>query len=121
MQFAGNHLLTALLSFNIGVELGQLLVLVVCVPLLDALFRFGIAERMGTIVLSALVAHTAWHWMTERGRALMQYQFQWPSLDAAFFVIVVRWLMIAVALAAAAWFASVVRGRRSVRHGEGRA
>lgn len=121
LQFAGNHLLTALLSFNVGVELGQLLVLVVCVPLLDALFRFGVAERMGTIVLSALVAHTAWHWMTERGRALMQYQFQWPSLDAAFFVIVVRWLMIAVALAAAAWVTSVVRGRRSVRHGEGRA
>jgi hypothetical protein len=121
LQFAGNHLLTALLSFNIGVELGQLLLLIVCVPLLDALFRVGIAERMGTIVLSALVAHTAWHWMTERGRALTQYQFQWPSLDAAFFVIVVRWLMIAVALGAAAWFASVVRGRRSVRHGEGRA
>src|SRR5260221_108225 len=34
LQFAGNHLLTSLLSFNVGVELGQLLVLVVLIPLL---------------------------------------------------------------------------------------
>ena len=95
--------------------------LLICVPALEALFRYGVAERLGTIVLSAIVAHTAWHWMTDRGRALMQYQFQWPVLDAAFFVIVVRWLIIAVALAAAAWVMSAVRGRRNVRHGEGRA
>ena len=25
---------------------------------------------MGTIILSALVAHTAWHWMPERGELL---------------------------------------------------
>ena len=58
LQFAGSHLLTSLLSFNVGVELGQLLVLAVLVPALDLLFRFVVAERMGTIILSALVAHT---------------------------------------------------------------
>jgi hypothetical protein len=73
LQFAGSHVLTSLLSFNIGVELGQLLVLVVLVPLLGVLFRFVVAERMGTIILSALLAHTAWHWMVERGGQLMQY------------------------------------------------
>ena len=36
LQFAGSHLLTSLLSFNIGVELGQLLVLVLLIPVLDA-------------------------------------------------------------------------------------
>ena len=36
LQFAGSHLLTSLLSFNVGVELGQLLVLVLLVPALDA-------------------------------------------------------------------------------------
>src|SRR5712691_3364567 len=66
MQFAGSHLLTSLLSFNFGVELGQLLVLVLMVPALDMLFRFVVAERMGTIILSAIVGHTAWHWMTDR-------------------------------------------------------
>ena len=66
LQFAGSHLLTSLLSFNVGVELGQLLVLGVLIPALELLFRFVVAERMGTIILSALVAHTGWHWMTER-------------------------------------------------------
>ena len=40
MQFAGSHLLTSLLSFNLGVELGQLLVLLLLIPVLDALFRY---------------------------------------------------------------------------------
>src|SRR5262249_61073779 len=46
LQFAGTHLLTSLLSFNIGVELGQLLVLVVFIPALGLLFRYVVAERM---------------------------------------------------------------------------
>jgi hypothetical protein len=75
MQFAGSHLLTALLSFNLGVELGQLLVLLLLIPLLEALFRFVVAERMGTIILSALIAHTAWHWMLDRAALLRQYRF----------------------------------------------
>src|SRR6185436_15422328 len=66
LQFAGAHLLTSLLSFNVGVELGQLLVLALLVPALDLLFRFVVAERMGTIILSVIVVHTAWHWMIER-------------------------------------------------------
>jgi hypothetical protein len=59
LQFAGSHLLTALLGFNIGIELGQLLVIVVLVPMLGVLFRL-VPERIGTIILSAFVAHTAW-------------------------------------------------------------
>ena len=35
LQFAGAHLLTSLLAFNVGVELGQLLVLVILVPALN--------------------------------------------------------------------------------------
>ena len=66
LQFAGSHLLTSLLAFNVGVELGQLLVLVVLIPALGFLFTRVVHERLGTILLSALVAHTAWHWMTER-------------------------------------------------------
>src|SRR5205823_6996123 len=61
LQFAGSHLLTSLLSFNLGVELGQLLVLLLLVPALELLFRFGVAERIGTIILSTIIAHTAWH------------------------------------------------------------
>src|SRR5205085_8709476 len=74
LQFAGSHLLASLLSFNIGVELGQLLVLVALIPALDFAFRHVVAERMGTIILSAIVAHTAWHWMTERYGVLRRFR-----------------------------------------------
>src|SRR6185503_18769648 len=59
LQFAGAHLVTSLLAFNLGVELGQLAVLVVAIPALDLAFRH-VPERVATIVLSLLVGHTAW-------------------------------------------------------------
>jgi hypothetical protein len=103
LQFAGSHLLTSLLSFNIGVELGQVLVLVALIPALDLLFRYVVAERMGTIILSALVTHTAWHWMTERAAILRQFRFEWPVLDALFWASAMRWMMLAVVAAGLYW------------------
>jgi hypothetical protein len=103
LQFAGSHLLTSLLSFNVGVELGQLLVLLLLIPTLEILFRFVVAERIGTIILSALIAHTGWHWMTERAGRLSQYQFQWPALTAALMVSAIRWMMLIVILAGLIW------------------
>ena len=98
LQFAGPHLLTALLSFNVGVELGQLLVIALFVPALGLLFKF-VPERIGTIILSALVAHTAWHWMVERGEQLRQ--FPRPQLDASSIASAMRWLMLVLAVACA--------------------
>jgi HupE/UreJ protein len=122
LQFAGSHLLTSLLSFNVGVELGQLVVLALLVPALELLFRYVVAERMGTIILSALVAHTGWHWMTDRFGRLRQYQFEWPAIDALFLLTLTRWLIIAVAAAGVVWLAVTLtrqfaagKGRRSVR------
>ena len=115
LQFAGSHLLTSLLSFNVGVELGQLLVLVVLIPALELLFRFVVAERMGTIILSALVAHTGWHWMTERWEKLSQFQFQWPDFNAAMLASLLRWLMVIVILAGLVWLVSVLLRHRSQR------
>ncbi|MBL8215709.1 MAG: HupE/UreJ family protein [Bryobacterales bacterium] len=91
LQFAGSHLLTSLVCFNIGVELGQLLVLVLLIPVLNLLFTKVVTERMGTILLSAIVAHTAWHWMADRFDQLRQYTIPWPTWDAAFFVTAMRW------------------------------
>ncbi len=110
MQFAGSHLLTSLLSFNLGVELGQLLVLVLMVPALDVLFRFVVAERMGTIILSALVAHTAWHWMIDRFGVLRQ--FPWPQPTAADLAGGIRWLMALIAVVGVAWLLSRLAARR---------
>jgi hypothetical protein len=117
LQFAGSHLLTSLLSFNIGVELGQLLVLILIVPALGVLFRYGVAERVGTIILSALVAHTSWHWLTERVDVLRQFRFQWPTIDAAFLASALRWLMLLVIAAGLVWLVGLFR-RPSDRRAE---
>ncbi|MFN0104391.1 MAG: HupE/UreJ family protein [Bryobacteraceae bacterium] len=79
MQFAGGHLAAALLSFNVGVELGQLAALAVMVPVVGVLFRYVVEPRMGTIVVSALVAHTGWHWMWDRGERLGRYSLSIPA------------------------------------------
>jgi formate/nitrite transporter FocA (FNT family) len=100
LQFAGSHLVTALLAFNVGVELGQVAVLLVLVPLANLLFRV-VPERIGIIVLSALIAHTGWHWMTERFAELRKFPL--PPMDAAAMASLLRWAMGAIAIAVAVW------------------
>ena len=110
LQFAGSHLLTSLLSFNVGVELGQLLVLVLIVPILGVLFRFAVAERIGTILVSALVAHTSWHWMSERAGQLSQYpiEFRMPVFDFALLATAMRVGMLALIIAGLIWLMTLV-------------
>ena len=115
LQFAGSHLLTSLVSFNLGVELGQILVLAASIPLLDLLFRYVVAERLGTIILSALVAHTAWHWMVDRWTVLRQFPFSLFTQSVAFWASALRTALILVALAGLVWLLSLaLRSRRTV-------
>ncbi len=111
LQFAGSHLATSLLAFNIGVELGQVFVLLLAIPALAALFRYAVAERVGTIILSALVAHTAWHWMLDRGAALREYRFQWPAFDLALLASAMRWLMLLLIVGGIVWMLSALMER----------
>jgi hypothetical protein len=65
---------------------------------------------MGTIILSVLVAHTAWHWMTERGSQLLQ--FPAPRLSPSSLAEILGWVMAGVTLAAVIWLTRVlVRAR----------
>jgi hypothetical protein len=104
LQFAGSHLLTSLLAFNAGVELGQIAVLLFLVPALALAFRFVVAERIGVILASALVAHTGWHWMIDRAERLRQYRG--PAVDG---MLVLRSLTAMVALAAVIWVLRQIR------------
>ncbi len=113
LQFAGSYVPASLLSFNIGLELGQLVVLAVLIPALGLLFRYLVAERIGTIVLSTLVAHTAWHWMTERFEVLRKYHVEWPAMDAAFLAGGMRWLMLLVVTAGIYWLVFGVFGQKA--------
>jgi HupE / UreJ protein len=103
MQFAGAHRVSALLAFNVGVELGQLLVLLITVPLLRWVFKLFPSEKIGTVVLSAIAAHSAWHWFTERGSEVLQYRFEWPTFDAAFFAAAMRWGMLLLGSIGVLW------------------
>lgn len=124
MQFAGRHLITSLLAFNLGVELGQLLVLAALVPALVLLFRHVVAERVGAIVLSTLVAHESWHWMTERFGILRAYPVTWPSLDLALVAAALRGLMLLLVIGAVLWIVATLvtrLAREPMRDGVGSA
>ena len=103
LQFAGAHMVTSLVAFNLGVELGQLLVLAVLIPALNLLFRY-VKESVGTLLLSLLAGHTAWHWLIERGERLSK--FPWPALDPGALAGAIRWLMALLVVGGLAWVAS---------------
>ena len=103
LQFAGGHLFSSLLAFNIGVEIGQLFILILVIPILNLLFKYFVEERIGAILLSALLAHSAWHWMLERGTTLGLYQIQMPVIDSLFWAALMRWGMMLIIIIAALW------------------
>jgi hypothetical protein len=90
LQFAGRHLVVSLFSFNIGIELGQIAVLILLLPALAFMRRHVRQERITVILLSALVAHTGWHWMLERGEVL--WKVEWPELNREALTTLARWV-----------------------------
>ena len=99
LQFAGTHLLVSLLSFNVGIEVGQLAVLAVALPALALARRVVEARRTVEILISALVAHTAWHWTIDRGGVL--WKTDWPALDGPAVTTLARWVAAALILVGA--------------------
>jgi len=71
LQFAGQHLLVSLLSFNVGIEIGQLAVLCVMLPLF-ALLRRWLSPRRLVVVLSSVGGVFGAIWLVERWQVLWQ-------------------------------------------------
>jgi hypothetical protein len=109
LQFAGSHLVVSLLAFNVGVELGQLAILLIALPALVLLCRPAPMARWGVVILSALLAHTGWHWMVDRAEALRRVG--WAELDFAGLITLARWLFIALLLGGLAWWGTRAEGR----------
>lgn len=103
MQFAGSHLVMSLLAFNVGVELGQILVVLIAVPVVHVLFRFALPEKAGVILLSAIVGHWAWHWMQERWLNLTAYDVSLPAFGADFIAGLMQWGALLLLAAAVLW------------------
>lgn len=122
LQFAGSHLLVSLLAFNVGIELGQLLVLALVVPPLLLLQRWVGGERLVVLLVGALVGHSAWHWIGERWPALARAD--WPDLGvpaittvAIFALVVLAAVLVARGLRAGA-LPRTALGRAGSRPGD---
>jgi hypothetical protein len=113
LQFAGGHLVLSLLAFNLGIELGQLLILLVALPALTWLLRGPQAQKIGIVIGSALLAHTGWHWMLERLEELRYVT--WPTLEVDWAVLVLAGLSVLALLAGLAW---LQRGLLQRRYGD---
>jgi hypothetical protein len=108
LQFAGTHLVVSLLGFNVGIEIGQILIVAVMLPALAVVRRFLLPGRVGMIILSAIVADTGWHWMIDRGDVLLKVE--WPRLSVAGLAILALWIAsIAVAAGAIIFIARRLR------------
>jgi hypothetical protein len=104
LQFAGSNLLTALLGFNLGIEIGQLIALSIFIPCLALVLRGRMQGRMGVSILSAAVGLIAWQWMVDR--ALTLWQTPWPLPTTAGILIAAQWVVaLVVAVGTATLFA----------------
>ena len=116
LQFAGTHLLTSLLAFNVGVEIAQVAVIVSAATAVTLAFRRLSSPRVAAIVVSAIAAHTGWDWLLERGAVWWQYP--WPVPSPAALAAVGIWLGLAAVAAVGAWGVRRAIDRRTVYVGE---
>lgn len=108
LQFAGAHPVAALAAYNVGLELGTLIILAIVVPAANLIFSSALAERAGILVSSVLIGHAGWHWMTDR--AAIARLSSWPLMDLNLLLTVVRWLLALTVIGGAVWFiAGLVR------------
>ncbi len=129
LQFAGSHPIVALVSYNIGLELGTLIILAITVPALNMLhggaqvgnaqleLRPASSRAWPTIVSSVLIGHAGWHWMTER--FAIARMSSWPLFDVNLLLVVVRWLLALTVIGGATWFlAGLLRRKPPVTEAE---
>jgi hypothetical protein len=79
-----------------------LIILAIVLPAANLLFARPAAERAGIMIVSVLVGHAGWHWMTERF-AIAQLS-SWPVMDLNVLLVIVRWLLAVAVIGGAAWF-----------------
>jgi len=114
LQFAGDHLLTSLFAFNLGVEMGQVFVLILVAPLLQFVLSRLPSERTGIVILSALIAHTALHWTGERWGELSKFPI--PKFDVVFIIGAMRATTALLVIFGLVWLVSGVLNRWLARH-----
>jgi hypothetical protein len=117
LQLAGPHLVTSLLFFNLGIEIGQVAVLLLVVPLLRLLMREARRARYTLLLVSAFAGHEAWHWLVERAGDIDPATL--PGPDAALVFQAVVWLATLAFVLVLVWLVVGALGerRRGIRSG----
>src|SRR5580765_1665126 len=100
-QFAGAHAVASGVSFSAGVALGEVVALVLALGALGALFRYTTGQRLGVIVLSALLGHLGWHWMMDAGHRMEHAS---ATVSIAAMAAVSWWVLLGLLVGGAAWF-----------------
>ncbi|MGD1983286.1 MAG: HupE/UreJ family protein [Chromatiaceae bacterium] len=63
---SGTHFYSALLAFNLGVELGQLSVIVLCFLAVGSMMKRPVYQRLVVVPTSCVIALTGAYWVVER-------------------------------------------------------
>jgi len=111
LQLAGQHLILSLLSFNVGIEIGQLAVLCVMLPLF-ALLRRWLSPRRLVVVLSSVGGILGGVWLVERWQVLWQVDV--ACSGAGCLGHAAPWLVASLALLALVPMLSAYRRHRAV-------
>jgi hypothetical protein len=104
-QFVGTHSLVAVVCFNIGLVVGEVVILAIAFYALRLLFARLLGPILGLIVLSAMVGHAGWHGMVDNGGELgrqlghLPTASLWSALTA-----VALWLLPALLVGVVAYF-----------------
>jgi HupE / UreJ protein len=108
LQLAGSHLVLSLLTFNLGIEIGQILFVAALLPLLAWLARRPVASRYISLGVCAVVGLIAAYWLVERAQELARV----PAVDGEFALGVGHVVSVLLILGGAAiWYV----GRRARR------
>jgi hypothetical protein len=101
-QFAAQHRLTSILTFDLGLQAGEVVLFAAASLPLLLLARVMVSERLRTIVVSACLADLAWHALLARGSELGTVQ--WPIFTPEVLVTATSWLIVFVVAAGVLWF-----------------
>jgi hypothetical protein len=101
-QFAGAHAIAAAVSYNAGIVIGDIVILIASLVVLRALFARVLGAPLGVIVLSALLGLVAWQWLFDGAHRLQRATD--AGVSSASIIAVARWMLPAVLLGAAAYF-----------------
>lgn len=104
-QFAGTHTFVSVVSFNVGVVVGEVVSLAIAIIALRLLFGCVRGPLLGVIVLSAVLGHVGWHWMLDGGHEL-EHQLGHAAATglSSALLVVALWLVPALLVGAIGYF-----------------